>query len=119
MAQNPLAHLALSENGFLFDTTTGNTYTLNKTGTFILKLLIEGAPNERLAEEVVKRFETSPEIAVRDLELFVVRLVDLGITDRSDDEWFRENLNSPSSNDRSENACGAGVNSNARRKEEP
>ena len=48
-------HLALSDNGFLFDTRTGNTFTLNKTATFLLKSLIGGTPDAQLAALLVER----------------------------------------------------------------
>lgn len=73
-----LTHLALSENGFLFDTSTGFTYTLNKTGAFILKLLIEGKSHERIVEALVARFEIHVDAARWDIDRFVMRLQELG-----------------------------------------
>jgi hypothetical protein len=70
-------HLALSDNGFLFDTRTGNTFTLNKTATFLLKSLIGGTPDAQLAALLVEQFEVDPDTARRDIEQFNFRLKDL------------------------------------------
>lgn len=82
MDQHRLANLALSDNGFLFDTMTGLTYTLNKTGTMILRSLIEGTATNEIARRVVNRFDVSPEVAARDMEQFMARLGDLGILEK-------------------------------------
>ncbi len=39
MASEALKNLALSDTGFVFDPTTGNTYTLNETALAIVRLL--------------------------------------------------------------------------------
>ncbi len=79
MGEGRLANLALSENGFLFDTTTGHTYTLNKTGSRILRTMIEGTEIGNVADDLCERFEVAREVAERDVEQFLVRLSDLGI----------------------------------------
>lgn len=79
MERSGLANLALSANGFLFDTTTGHTYTLNKTGTLILKSLIEGVSPASIAEKLTDLFEVYPEVATQDVEQFLARLFGLGL----------------------------------------
>ncbi|MFC1833439.1 PqqD family protein [Thermodesulfobacteriota bacterium] len=79
MADKRYANLALSENGFLFDTTTGHTYSLNKTGTCILESLIHGQPSPQIIDKLIKRFDVSVEEARRDVDEFTVRLTELGI----------------------------------------
>lgn len=70
-------HLALSDNGFLFDTRTGNTFTLNKTATSLLKALISGNGEQTLVAELTGRFEVDEGTARRDVEQFMFRLRDL------------------------------------------
>ena len=82
MKQNRYANLALSDNGFLFDTVTGHTYTLNRTGTFILKALAAGQDAGEVARALTERFEVTAEAASRDIEDFVQRMADLGIAKR-------------------------------------
>lgn len=73
------AHLALSENGFLFDTVTGHTFTLNKTGTFIVRRLMEGADPGEIPARLAEAFEVDLEVAGRDVASFVQRLADTGV----------------------------------------
>ena len=77
-------NLALSENGFLFDGRTGNTYSLNRTGVFLLKKLMAGAEPEQLSKLLEEAFEVDEANARRDVEQFLFRLKDLGVTDEED-----------------------------------
>ena len=43
-----LERLAINDEGFIFDPETGNSYTVNKTGLFIIKLLKEGKNEEEI-----------------------------------------------------------------------
>lgn len=74
-----LHNLALSESGFLFDTRTGATYSVSKTGTFLLKELIAGATPTSLPERLIETYEVDHLTASRDVERFLFRLRDLGI----------------------------------------
>jgi len=78
-------HLALSENGFLFDTRTGKTYSLNRTGTFLLRELINGIPTDQLLNLLVERFDVDPNTAVNDIDQFLFRLKDLQITEHEEE----------------------------------
>ena len=77
-------NLALSENGFLFDSRTGNTYSLNQTGTFILRKLIDGELPERLLKLLGSDFDIAEEVAERDIEQFLFRLKDLKIANEQE-----------------------------------
>ncbi len=69
-----LKKLAISEDGFIFDPTTGNSFTTNKTGLFILTLLKEGYTTEQIVEKIVQTYEVSKEEAERDLLDFLEKL---------------------------------------------
>ena len=73
-------NLALSDNGFLFDAQTGNTFSLNRTGTFVLRQLIDGAALDGIAAMVIDAFDVDAETANRDVEQFLFRLKELGLT---------------------------------------
>ncbi len=79
-------NLALSENGFLFDARTGNTFSLNRTGTFLLRQLIDGAAPAGLSERLTEEFEIDQDTAGRDVEQFLFRLKDLRVTDDGEEE---------------------------------
>lgn len=74
-----LTHLALSDDGFLFDTATGNTYTLNGTGTLILKKLIDGCDPVEVIAALCEVYDTNEEIVRKDLNHFTQYLRDLEI----------------------------------------
>ena len=74
-----LQNLALSDTGFLFDPTTGNTYTLNETGTFLLKLLKEGKSKEEMLEQLLVEFEVDAEQAERDVTDLLLQLREFGL----------------------------------------
>jgi hypothetical protein len=78
-------NLALSENGFLFDTRTGSTYTLNRTGTFLLREMIKGIPNEQLVHRLAEVFDVDPNTATNDVEQFIFRLKDLRVTEHNEE----------------------------------
>jgi len=70
--------LALSDNGFLFDTRTGNTYTLNSTGSFLLRQLKSGTPVGDLADRLARTYDlVRTDAARRDVDDFLHRLCDL------------------------------------------
>jgi len=79
-------YLALSENGFLFDARTGSTYSLNKTGTFLLRKMIDGVSPTGLPEILTEAFEVDSDAANRDVDQFLFRLRDLKIIESREEE---------------------------------
>jgi PqqD family protein of HPr-rel-A system len=74
-----LQHLAINEEGFVFDPLTGESFTTNRTGVFILKRLQEGKSTEKILEELVEEFDVSKEEAERDLIDFIQKLRSLSL----------------------------------------
>lgn len=79
MINQSLANLALSENGFLFDAVSGNTFTLNNTGTIIMKGLIEGVPLKQISTTLSNDFDISYENASSDTEQFIHHLARINV----------------------------------------
>jgi len=79
MAKQSLSHLALSHEGFLFDPTSGHTYTLNSVGTFILKKMIEEYSFDQIIAAMIEEYDSSEDILTRDLEQFFHFLSEQGI----------------------------------------
>ncbi len=73
------SHLALSENGFLFDSQSGKTYSLNPTGVFLLRQLINGKKPSCLGFRLATAFEVESIKAAHDVHEFVMRLLDLHV----------------------------------------
>ena len=69
-----LRSLALNPDGFAFDPTTGESYTLNGTGLIVLEGLREGLSPDEVAARLVERFEVSEEEASRDVDDFLDHL---------------------------------------------
>lgn len=68
------ASLALSENGFLFLPTTGETFTVNESGRFILRRLQEGRDQQEIVSDLAHEFDVEPADAQRDVIDFIGQL---------------------------------------------
>ena len=51
------SNIAISENGFVFDPTTGESYSLNEIGTEFLNKLKEGVSKDELKAEVLVKYD--------------------------------------------------------------
>jgi len=69
-----LKHLAINEEGFVFDPTTGNSYVVNPTGLFIIKKLREGLKEEEIVKALTEEFEVDENTARRDFYDFLEQL---------------------------------------------
>lgn len=66
--------LALNPDGFAFDPTTGESFTLNVTGLAALEALRDGLPAQQVAERLSEEFGVPVEEAARDVADFVDHL---------------------------------------------
>ncbi|MCC7429664.1 PqqD family protein [bacterium] len=69
----------ISPNGFLFDHVSGLTYTLNKTGLFILRRIGEKKNASEIVMEITEKFEVSQERANVDFQEFLVQAKEFGV----------------------------------------
>jgi PqqD family protein of HPr-rel-A system len=74
-----LSRLAINDEGFIFDPETGNSFTVNGTGLFVIKLLKEGKGEEEIISALTQEYDVSEEEARRDLLDFVEQLRVFGI----------------------------------------
>ncbi|WP_457568852.1 HPr-rel-A system PqqD family peptide chaperone [Desulfurobacterium sp.] len=81
-----LNRLAISEEGFIFDPETGNSFTVNKTGLFIINMLKEGKDVEDIVEALTEEFEVDREEAMRDVTDFLEQLRLMGLIDKTEDD---------------------------------
>jgi PqqD family protein of HPr-rel-A system len=49
--------IAVSDSGFVFDPTTGDSYNLNSTGIEILKMIKEGKSEQEIIKEFTERYD--------------------------------------------------------------
>ncbi|WP_457617789.1 PqqD family protein [Lutibacter sp.] len=64
---NKLNSLAISENGFIFKPSTGESFTTNDMGLYIINLLKEGKSNDTIISAITEEFEVDTITAERDL----------------------------------------------------
>ncbi|MDD2564762.1 MAG: PqqD family protein [Salinivirgaceae bacterium] len=74
-------NIAVSDNGFLFNPTTGDSYSLNATGIEFLKLLQKGKQNDEIIAEISAEFEIDTITVEKDLNDFKSTLVRLKLAE--------------------------------------
>ncbi len=73
------SEMTLTKGGFLFDHSTGLTYTLNTTGRDIFERFQEGSEASEIVRSLIAEFEVDEETARGDLEDFVRQMRELGL----------------------------------------
>ena len=69
-----LQHLAINNEGFIFDPTSGESFTVNQTGLVILNGLKENKSQEKIIQDLKEKFDFFPEDIERDVDDFLSRL---------------------------------------------
>lgn len=64
-------NLALSESGFAFHSSTGDTFLLNDTANFILHLIQSEKNEDEVLESIIDIFEVEKNTAEKDLKDFL------------------------------------------------
>ncbi len=77
---NKIAHLALNDEGFVFDPTTGDSFMANGTGLFILKKLRENLLPVAIVQALTEEYEVTLEDAERDVNDFCGQLKALAVS---------------------------------------
>lgn len=62
-----LNRLAISENGFVFDPSSGNSFTINPTGLFIINQLKNESDTEKLMAQLLEEYDVTPKNLERDI----------------------------------------------------
>ncbi len=69
-----IENLAINKNGFAFDPTTGETFTLNDTAREIIEDLAKGIDEKEIAKKLSKEYEVTEEEAFNDVLDFKEKL---------------------------------------------
>ncbi|KAF5080112.1 Coenzyme PQQ synthesis protein D [anaerobic digester metagenome] len=64
-------NIAVSENGFIFNPLTGDSFSVNQTGVFILRKMKEGDSNEDIMKALQEEYELDTYTAEKDLYDFL------------------------------------------------
>ncbi len=76
-----LSSLAISENGFIFKPSTGESFITNEIGLFIIQLLKTGKKADEIIQEIIQEFEVDNLTAGKDLYEFLDFLKKENMTD--------------------------------------
>lgn len=74
-------NIAISENGFIFNPITGDSFSVNETGLFVLRKLKEGINNESILQAMQEEFELDSNSAELDLHDFLTMLKSYQLTE--------------------------------------
>lgn len=74
-------NITISENGFLFDGTTGDSYSVNATATEMMQLIKDGKSEEEICADIVRKFEVEPFMVERHYFEFTNLLRHLSLID--------------------------------------
>ncbi|MCF6201059.1 MAG: PqqD family protein [Hydrogenimonas sp.] len=67
-------NLAINQNGFAFDPTTGESFTVNETGRLIVEALANGMDEKQIAHKLAEEYDVQEDEALNDLLDFKERL---------------------------------------------
>lgn len=74
-----LAQLAINDDGFIFDPSTGDAFQVSETALFIIRRLQEGQVDEEIGAAMHEEYDVTPDDAQRDVADFRDRLTHLGL----------------------------------------
>lgn len=69
-----LQQLAISDDGFIFDPTSGQSFTVSDTGLFILKGLKQGKATDQIARQLTEIYDVDYDEARQDTLDFIMYL---------------------------------------------
>ena len=72
-------NIATSEEGFIFNPGTGDSFSANPIGTDIISLLKEDKPLEMIVETICAKYDVDKSLFEKDLDDFESQLKDYGI----------------------------------------
>jgi PqqD family protein of HPr-rel-A system len=72
--QGALRHLAMNDSGFVFDSISGNSFTVNSTGLAVLRLLQHKDRLNEIVDCLVAQYDVESRQVERDVLDFLVQL---------------------------------------------
>lgn len=73
-------NIAVSENGFIFNPMTGDSFSVNETGVFILQKLKESESEETILKLLMEEYDLDTYSAEKDLNDFLSMLKSYQLT---------------------------------------
>lgn len=77
-------NIAISDSGFIFNPSSGDSFSTNQVGLEIIRLLQEGKKKEDIISEVVKKYSTDESTLEKDLGDFFLMLSSYQLLNEND-----------------------------------
>lgn len=74
-----IKNLAMNDNGFIFDPSSGYSYSANELGIYILRLLNEGQSKEAIIAAIATEYEVTPDNISSDIDHYFLMLESLDL----------------------------------------
>jgi len=71
--------IAISDSGFIFDPTTGESFSTNPIGLEIIKLIKEGKSLDEILTFILEKYEVTATVLSKILDEFITTLIQLNI----------------------------------------
>lgn len=71
--------IAISDTGFIFDPTTGESFSVNPIGLEIIKLIKEGKSIDEIRTFLLEKYEVTVTVLSKILDEFIMTLIQLNI----------------------------------------
>lgn len=69
-------NLAISDSGFLFNPTNGDSFSMNAVATDMISLLKEGKSHDQIKQVILDKYEVEKSALERDFDEFMMELRD-------------------------------------------
>lgn len=76
---NVRKNIAISDEGFLFNPSTGDSFSTNPIGAELINLLKKNVSTEEIVEIICQKYDVDRLLFERDLEDFTIQLKDFSI----------------------------------------
>ena len=74
-------NVAVSDSGFVFNPTTGESFSANPIGTEIIEMLKQGKTQEEIKDNILKNYNTEQDIVDKDVFEFYELLKQFSLLD--------------------------------------
>lgn len=77
-------YIAISDNGFIFDSSTGSSYNLNAIGLEIIQMIKLGKTEEEIIKSITEKYDVEQDIFEKDFYDFLSMLKYYNLIDEID-----------------------------------
>lgn len=74
-------NVAVSDSGFIFNPTTGESFSANPIGTEIIEMLKQGKGHDEIKKTILENYETEPDVVDKDVFEFKEMLKQYSLLD--------------------------------------